>query len=363
MSNPLILVKQHLDDPIHAPVPVFIGRDKIGKTNLLRHIALPQTHSIYIALQHYPTEKAWMRAFIEATQAYFYEQPLGIPDESTMKTWFANEELPNLLGRRDYILFLLDDIQHLLSIPHAFEYLQSLLQQRVGLVLAIHQDFEDQLDKLKPLSVTSLRLTLLGREAVRTSFNHLPESDIDYIYAETGGEPYLVELYRSNLQNTDNIKAITPIVYRESDSFFRNRWKRLNRDERLVLTAVSSLIYDDPLQKIDTATIESWLVDTDFPMDDTSINATFRSLEYAELLGGSATNIQTRSDILQRWLLENARLPHAQSQMMSDIMPNKASWLIIAVLILVGILGLAILSSSATHESNNTPVPTIQLGD
>ncbi|RMG75712.1 MAG: hypothetical protein D6711_05945 [Chloroflexi bacterium] len=364
MLNPLILIKQHLDDPVHVPVPVFIGRDRIGKTTLLQQVVFPQTHSIYVPMQSYPNDKAWLQALINATQAYFYEQPTGIPDDHTMQTWFKQDELPNLLGRRDRILFLLDDCHHLLHIPTVFDYLSSLLQPRIGLALSFHQDYEEQLDKLAPLKITPHRLRQLTTDAVSTLFAHLAEQDRHHIYKQTSGEPTLLQAYLSHLEQSEqSVHTVTSLVYETSVSFFKDRWKRLSHNERLMLTAISNLAYIDPLQKIDAARVESWLIDTEFPMDETTIYATFRSLEYAELLSGTAMNIQIRGEMLKRWLLEHAHLPQTKSKIHNDFRLNRFGWVAIVVLILIAILGVALLGSNSTTQTSPPSIPTIQLGE
>ena len=135
-----------------------------------------------------------------------------------------------------------------------------------------------------------------------------------------GGAPNLVQQFgyqffkrweatpELNVFTLEDVKAVTPAVYLYNEADYRDRWERLTANERTVLTAISGRLYDDPLGRIDAAAIQAWLVDTDFPIDITAINATLRSLEYREILQPTPDGIALSADLMQSWLLENARL-------------------------------------------------------
>ena len=82
----------------------------------------------------------------------------------------------------------------------------------------------------------------------------------------------------------EDVKALTSTIYLYNEADYRVLWDHLGANERLVLTAMSDLLYNDPLGRMDAQAIQSWLVETDFPLDMTAINATLRSLEYREIL-------------------------------------------------------------------------------
>ena len=64
-------------------------------------------------------------------------------------------------------------------------------------------------------------------------------------------------------------------------------WDMLNRDEHLVLAAISMQLYKNPLQPVSMTSIETWLAETDYPLDSVAINTALRSLEYYELIQGT----------------------------------------------------------------------------
>ncbi|MFN8379394.1 MAG: hypothetical protein U0452_12060 [Anaerolineae bacterium] len=74
-----------------------------------------------------------------------------------------------------------------------------------------------------------------------------------------------------------------------------------------MLTAITDLIFEDPLDKI-SVPVPIWLTDTDYPLDTTAILSALRSLEYNEIVTGMPDAIVITSGMMQTWLLENARL-------------------------------------------------------
>ena len=117
-------------------------------------------------------------------------------------------------------------------------------------------------------------------------------------YAEALSSLYDVEV------TPVDVKAVSATLYETNHGFFRGIWTRLSANERQVLTAIAELHHDNPVRKIDSATIERWLLDSDFPMEKTTINATLRSLEHQEWVT-LADGIQFNGDLWQRWLLEH----------------------------------------------------------
>jgi hypothetical protein len=147
------------------------------------------------------------------------------------------------------------------------------------------------------------------------------------------------------------------VIYGNSQQEFREMWLRLPRSERLTLTAISSLLYADPLQGCEADAIGKWLVETDYALDNTAINAALRSLEYREILTHSAKGYVPAGGLMQRWLLENARLE-------TVVQPTtRRRWLALA-LVVAGFFAMLLLwialSGTAPSLSSDTP-PTVTL--
>jgi hypothetical protein len=183
-----------------------------------------------------------------------------------------------------------------------------------------------------------------------------------------------------NVVTLEDTKALTPKVYTYGDDDYRYMWSRLSLNERLVLTAISGLLYGDPLGRIEAATIEGWLVETDYPMDITSINAALRSLEYREIVQATADGLRLTAEMLQTWLLENARLSeraapihtpdadvatpaYAGGRVETARRPRLFSLLAVAAIIgiIIAAIILVVLSNTPAGETFVDPQPTVTL--
>jgi hypothetical protein len=149
------------------------------------------------------------------------------------------------------------------------------------------------------------------------------------VHRLVGGAPGLVQHFgylfflrwetypELNVFTLEDVKALTSTIYLYNEADYRVLWEHLTANERLVLTAMSDLLYSDPLGRMDAQAIQSWLVETDFPLDMTAINATLRSLEYREVLQPTPEGISLSASLMQSWLLENARLGRRTAQLVS----------------------------------------------
>ena len=85
------------------------------------------------------------------------------------------------------------------------------------------------------------------------------DEGIESVFAATGGQPRLIQRFGFHLfqrwemqpnhttLTQQDVKQITPLVYNQSETELRTVWTETTRNERLVLTAISSLLYADPL--------------------------------------------------------------------------------------------------------------------
>lgn len=383
-------LQQHLIKPAHAYT--LIGRYQIGKTALLRRFqqaASVDTIGIYVPLRQLPltSETLWLNSLaeiaIETVRAQGYDPvTLELMEDDSVRRWFVEGCLPSLyraIHTRRKLVLLLDDAEQLLLAIQAgqlpddtFAYLDGLIGEQLGIVVTLHQDYEDQLARFAPLVNPDLveRLMNLTLEDIRQQMPDRDASLIQNIYDATGGEPGLVEAFSQRLASADDAPAFEQtmaLVYDQVQDRFQTIWHARTRDERLVLTAMISLHYDDPLRDIDTGRIEQWLVETDYPLDRTTINVAIRGLEYQELVKGSSNDLRIAAGLLRKWLMQNARLDGVASPAESGDglgLTSNRLWLVVlvALVILLGVVSVLLIGQldggdSATVET----VPTVTL--
>ncbi len=389
---------QHLTDTnLATPPAVYLGRRRIGKTTLLRQFDRVFDESyigVYLPLRQMSLdgERSWLSGLVQALSdavniysAHPLPQP---PHDGDLRVWLHDEFLPEIFHAiRAYrrIVLLVDDVDRLAQAmdshhlpPDTPYFLASLHQPQLGFALTMDTFYEEHLGKLAPLVNLAVvhRLTSLTPEASIVLLNpcDLNEAALTLVQNLSGGEPILLQRFGHHLyevsQNEvsqsqsasltpDDVKDTQAAVYTESEGEFRDIWATLNRDERLVLTAISGLIYDDPLRAIDIFRIEVWLVETDYPMDATAINAAARGLEYREIVSGQAANLKIAVGLMQRWLLENAQIAPPTEQ--GKIKRRWLFGLLILVIFLVVFATVVAISQTETPSIRATPVPTVTL--
>ena len=340
-----------MTDPVNTGAILFLGRQHAGKTALLRNtnaIFKETAVGVYIPMREITadTESHWLLALAQTMTTTLVEGGFTLSRLSQLdplgdqpRDWLEVTFLPQILGAvKRKLLILIDDANHLQTAVRTgklpadtFSYLHSLTKkyEDLHLALALDSDYEDDIDAFAPLVMPNdvLRLSNLAPDEtqwllqapVRGVYS-VPDEVAQTIHRVVGGAPGLVqhfgyELFKRwetypelNVFTLEDVKALTPTVYLYNEPDYRALWERLTVNERLVLTAISDLAYNDPLGRIEATGIQNWLVETDFPLDVTAINATLRSLEYREILHPTPVGIALGASILQSWLLENARL-------------------------------------------------------
>lgn len=416
---------QHLTSPTHVEAVLFLGRRRIGKTALLRHVGafFDETFiDVYVPLKQavLENEDHWLLQLVQATGKALAARdftlsrlPEAPDDPNRLRAWFAESYLHELLGILRYrrLVLLLDDVEALIQAAHDdrvpadhVAYLQGLLQRyrQLGIALTLDTQYETSIAALSPLvnAAETFRLTNLSQEESRrllqkpiTGLYTVSDESADAIYRATGGQPLLLQragyhlferytaqplpptpsptgtsfgrprMERGSKDTLDEVKQVINQVYPESEAEFRATWQQTTRDERLVLTAMVSLLYDDPLEAIDTASIVGWLVETDYPLDTTAINAARRSLEYAEVVHSTQTGLAITAGMMQTWLLENARLTDSPTEAPR---PQAFTWdwrwvIVVAILLVIGLLLAISLGSGGQPGVNSRPLPTVTL--
>ncbi len=366
----------YLNDVERVQAFAIVGRQQIGKTAFLWQFNAVYGDNyvgVFVPLEAVPlrSEGLWLAALSRqivttlAQREYTLSRVPEVIDDAN-RAWFADEFLPavyHAIRPHRRLVLLLDNAQLLIDavargdLPQdTFLFLSDLLQRDAQLALALTIDAEREIDMatMQPLVGEVYRLTNLTQEECAAL---LPEgANAEVVHKATGGQPALVQRFAHHLLRSANVKATSAAVYAGSQHEFRAEWLRIPRNERLALTAISSLLYDDPLQGIEADAINKWLVETDYPLDNTAINAALRSLEYREILTHTPTGYVPAAGLMQRWLLENARLE-------SVVQPTpRRRWLIIGVVValLFALLLIYIaLSSSAPSSANIQPTVTL----
>ncbi|HEX2621793.1 MAG TPA: hypothetical protein VHL11_16665 [Phototrophicaceae bacterium] len=389
---------QYLNDPHPQRALLYIGQRLTGKTALLYHFDTVLEELDLVVFLPLDADvcqnsdrllQSWYQAaYDRIVAAGFSENRLPVLPRGSFnwRDWLAETGMPDLVsvlrgGRR--LIFLLDDVDYLLDaisekrLPaDMVAYLQRLLRPSLYLVLTVNLANEDRLSVLSPLinPAEAYRLRYLMLEELAGLY---PGPDLDQvhqvserIYRLTGGHPALAQYFNRCLRErtaapiltVSDVDAVAPQVYRVSLPIYRELSASLNPTEHLVLTAIVNLRYEDPLKPITAAEINAWLVETEFQMDSTAINAALRSLEYRELVTIERGAVTMTAEFFQKWVLENtdASRPVTQPSIVRFApLPvpeqHRALWLAIAVAI---ILFMIVMMALALDQP-----PTISRGD
>ena len=399
-------IQQYLIDPSDRHALLFMGRKSIGKSAMLlqcRQILGEHVIGSYLSLNDdvVADEPTWIAYLYHFTNFALQQYQLNIdrlpelPDDpAQFRDWFSNEyllEMRKIIRPHRRWIWLIDDGEYLIKaidnkqLPaDSLDYLYGLLRDhlQLGIVITLDEKNENLVSQLSPLiDIQQIqRLQSLSADESAELMAHFvadnPEATDKYIYNLVDGHPLLLQFLGNALQpiqtrpiTKSEIDKIVPEVYKKADETYRGIWQNtLSQNERLVLTAISGLLYDDPLINLTTQGIESWLLETDFPMDNTTINAGIRALEYQNLVIGSTSDgIRIRSQLFQRWLIEHARMDKPEtyhSKPISkgdDLQFGRNGIILIVAVIVVVILLVAIIQQS--DISSSIPLqPTVTLG-
>lgn len=378
---------QYLQDT-SADTLVFTGWPKVGKTAFLQqfdHVYDDSLIGVYIPLAEHSitSNDDLLRVLVDATVKTLGgrdftltrvpETPLDVDD---WQQWVVNTWLPAIkaaVRQHRTLVWLLDDAQHIRAIKW-----ETLIppQPRVKLVLTLDIEYESSLlgkpaQIIRLMNLSAPETSDLLCEPVSEVYTLTSEA-LAEAYRITGGQPqwaqrlgfHIFRQHRASVVEAAEVKALLPTVYVQSQDELDTLWHRLTDNERLVLSAISNLLYIDPLRTLHNAAIAGWLVETDYPLDETAVHATIRSLEYRELLafaGRDLSEIRLTSGLLQRWLVENARPSTSQLKLAAGTSLNRRTWAIIgAILVLIAAVLVAI-SQNPQRAENDLPLPTVTL--
>jgi len=346
-------INQHFADPTAGQAAAFSGRRHIGKSALLWHFRefFPEQYvGVYVPLRRLQanlmTEFEVMETLASYTRQVLADRgaPMtAIPDEPSggiTRGWFRDAFLPGVfreLRRRGRLVLLLDDADILLARAEEgniavdfFEYLSELLETNaeLGMVITLREESEEMAGTLAPLTDIAHIHRLEEMTAEETALlmripeeYRLTDEAVAAVHRATGGQPLLSQqvgyaLYEratdpdgtKPLLDEKDVTAVMGWAVEQSHEQFREAWLALSLEERLVLTAVSDLMYERPLDPAPPAQISRWLVRADYPLDATTIRAALRGLEYAHMIHHEGDGARVAAGLLQSWLLKNAAL-------------------------------------------------------
>jgi len=392
---------QRLTDPTSAGVSIILGRRDIGKTALLRHFSAYFDESfvpVYLPLkdQNVRSEGDWLNIVaLNMMQALSNKDfsmnklPRQNAEDADMRRWMANEYLPEtfdlIKGRR--LVWLLDDTGSLIQWTKAgklptdhFTYLDGLVKQyrNLGIIMAMDSRYEMLIPSMSPLvSVTDVyRLSNLTEDETHTLIQQPIQNEFRVndeaataIFNATGGQPRLAQRFGAALydyhQVTDtprtiltaeDVKNVTDTVQQQSEADFQRTWDETAQNERLILTGITRLMYDDPLTPVTISALSNWLVESDFPLDLTAINAAIRGLEYDEQIENGKGGIHLRSSLMQTWLLQHAELQSATK----PVAAIRRRGLVAAGILLLIVIGVLAFVVSQQRPGEPTLASTLQ---
>lgn len=396
-------LSQHLADPSRLGAVGYSGRRNIGKTRLLRHFqatAQPTSLMAYIGLDEnlFKDEATLIHAIatisreLVTAQGYMATGDLEIPDEiETPRVWLEEFCLPTVfrvIRPHRRLVWLIDDAQTLIDALETVEiardfptYLRNLLNNQLALVMTLDIDAEDHIDYLHPLlDINNIhRLSSLTLDDTRSLMSQVfqspvTEEAVESIYLNSGGEPHIINQFGYRLYNTyaqnmmidvDQVREIIPTLIDDCHADFQHIWDRRTQDERQVLIAIAIIHYTRPLDTIKPESIEAWLVETDYLMDETAIAAALRSLEFDEIIASSEESVTFASRLFQRWILRFATpdTPVSLPQTATTEGQSRNIWLGVAAAAITILLLLALLLFTEPSENNQaaSPEPTVTL--
>lgn len=386
-------LQQHVLDPPNPHAIIFTGHDGIGKSTLLYQFPRVfdnQILGIYINLATAPLNSVsgWLQYLLEQTNKVLaaHEFSLSrVPQEADedmdFVDWFRDVYLYrviHIIRPHRRIVWLLDDVEYLLdALPEQVDYLHQLLQTHLQLavVMTLNSKYEQRLAELTPLvnPLVAERLQqLLKADSIEVIRQYAPGASdeiINTVYEATGGHPRLLtnfgrELHTAWASHSDNqaLQVARQAAYATGDAHFRHMWQLISRDERLILIAMASLIYDDPLAIITPQHIEAWLVETDYPMDIVAIHAALRGLEYQEIISHSRNNgVKLSAGMMQTWLLEHAHLTDIDDSPQAGFnIEMSRPILVVLVVVIALIIALLFMLPSPQLDKSGT-IPTVTL--
>lgn len=400
-DNELQAIQQMAVDRIEARALAFTGERGIGRTALLHYAAAALDTNLLPVFVSFSedaidSEDMLLRRLTSRMSALMVQREftlIRLPDIAErdehdtppLRQWFDHPYLDlasQIIRPHRRWVFLFDDVHLLLDgmqngrfPPDMLIYFENLLQNhtQLSIVMTIPLMYEDRFGELSPLveAGTVERLQRLSPSTSGALLQHLVPTltmeQAERIVPETGGHPALLRRFASSLAQNwsdlspDRISTVKRSVYNASEAEFHQQWQQLDQNERLVLTAMISLYYENTSRDITVSLVEQWLVDTDYPLDIITIQSALRSLEYRALIKRKDGALMFTTGLMQLWLLEHARLDPALVTRRDQPVSFRGIILLLAAAALVIVLLFAVIGDTLAPVENGDPVPTVTL--
>ncbi len=342
---------------------VLLGPHQIGRSSVLRRLpAELDARFVCVRLSLRAStvagEKTWLTILAEAIPralemvevhtARLPDLPAHPADlREALEGDYMSEGLRAL--RRDRLLvILIDNAERLLvavqnrTLPRdSFRFLGSLLEKHdhLALVMAFDSRYEPDLLAVGPPFDPALfyrlrtfspeELKALLTSALPEGVTYAPEA-LDQVVDLTGGHPYLAQLmgyllYERSAQSghrqpiaAADVQAVTGAALAMGSETLGAIWNNGSDQDKLVLTALSVLSAGEPPTPVPFDDITAWLMAAERPLDPRTVNATWRRLEYEDVLDLSADGRLTiRGGLQRRWLRDHVTLPEGEGQAIS----------------------------------------------
>lgn len=408
-------IQQQLIVEHHPQAVGLIGQRGIGKTSLLLQLPTQlgaRTLIAYIDLSRvaYDDAGGLLSAMADAARAAFdvvgistYRLP-PTPDHvsaTELESWFAETYLTvtlSALHNNRRLLFAFDETAALFDALDRHEvsadlpdYLSRLLarDERLNMLFTLDSNDEPRADAFAPLADPLLRrrvsyLDSAAAEALTrrpaAPYYQLQDDAVNAIVALTGGSPFLLHVVNRlvfelselrghrGLITLADVRSILPNAIAEADALLRPAWEQATSGEQMALAALAALTETSGGRPIQLDDMRGWLLrESETPIDETSLAATLRRLEYREVIRIFASRRYTFAiGLQQQWLLIHGNSPadSAVPPITSGVPPRRlAVPLVMLVLVgaclvlLIGRLALGAVNTAAAAQS-----PTVTLG-
>ncbi len=374
-------VQSHLVGGHQRGALVVLGPSQIGKSSFLRTLPshLDERYCpVRLSLRAGTVagEHAWLTALAETVPQALAALGIqsarlpGLPGHpAELRQALLGDYLTTglrALRRERHLLVLLDNAERLLTAVqgHAlprdtFQFLAQLLEAHAhfDLLMALDSRYEPDLLSVGPPFDPALMYRLRGLspeelKALLTApvggiVDYTPEA-LEAVYGLTAGHPYLAQLMgwllfdRSDRRGhagpitPADVEATVDTALAMASDTLGAIWSHGTPQERLVLTAISTLSPDEPPAPVPFEDISAWLIAADRLLDPRTVNATWRRLEYEGVLRLSADGkLVINGGLQRRWLRAHVTL--------SEESGRRTPWRRIIILGAVALLVLAML--------------------
>ncbi|MBZ0295423.1 MAG: ATP-binding protein [Anaerolineae bacterium] len=389
---------QYLEEPTSHHALAFLGQHRGGKTALLRRFDTvydPTFMGVHFPLRQskHASEAELWTALVRASERTLAERDLTLtrlpmlPDSNdNLRDWLDQNWLPEVwtaIRPHRRLVWLLDDGHLLIDRlpPSVFASLHDLLNRHPQLKIVLTASLEDEtslptMDPLVDLAQV-FRLTHLSQDETAWLLQEpakplytVSDSAAHEVYRATGGQPQLTQRFGYHIYNTwesdpshttitlEDVKALLHTMMQESRSDFLDLWQQSTPVERRVLTALSRLIYTDPLNPVDHQALMAWMIDSDNPLDSAAVNAGLRSLDYREIVRQEQGKITLTMGLMQLWLLDTTPM---ESQPAPDSTSRRRQLALVLLLVLLIVALLAISQLSGPEVAATPALPTATL--